>query len=178
MYVVYRRTADEMPAAAEEVAEAEAEGVQFKNLMPPAEVLGEEAVTGLKLQCMELSAVEDASGRRQPVERKGVFEELAVVLELAQGVVADAAVHGAEVVDVVHFLAAHAAPAGRSAPCSLSRSSPPPTLVSAPSTSAPSTSSSRAAATITPETANAAIPTISSTKISVSISFMGLFRYI
>ena len=78
VYVVYRRTADEMPAAAEEVAEAEAEGVQFKYLMTPAEVLGEEAVTGLKLQCMELSAVEDASGRRQPVERKGVFEELAV----------------------------------------------------------------------------------------------------
>ena len=42
MYVVYRRTADEMPAAAEEVAEAEAEGVQFKYLMTPAEVLGEE----------------------------------------------------------------------------------------------------------------------------------------
>ena len=78
VYVVYRRTADEMPAAAEEVAEAEAEGVQFKYLMTPAEVLGEESVTGLKLQCLELSAVEDASGRRQPIERKGVFEELAV----------------------------------------------------------------------------------------------------
>ncbi|MFR5783429.1 MAG: FAD-dependent oxidoreductase, partial [Oscillospiraceae bacterium] len=76
--VVYRRTEAEMPADAEEVAEAEAEGVQFKYLMTPAEVLGEEAVAGLKLQCMELSAVEDASGRRQPVERKGVFEELAV----------------------------------------------------------------------------------------------------
>ena len=68
--------------------------------------------------------------------------------------------------------------AGGSAPSRISRMTPPPTLVTAPSTSAPSTSSSRAAATITPETANAAIPTISSTKISVSISFMGLFRYI
>ena len=71
-----------------------------------------------------------------------------------------------------------AAMAGGSAPSRISRMTPPPTLVTAPSTSAPSTSSSRAAATITPETANAAIPTISSTKISVSISFMRLFRYI
>ena len=78
VYIVYRRTADEMPAAAEEVAEAQAEGVQFKYLMTPAEILGDEAVSGVKLQCLELSAVEDASGRRQPVERKGVFEELAV----------------------------------------------------------------------------------------------------
>ena len=82
VYIVYRRTADEMPAAAEEVAEAQAEGVQFKYLMTPAEILGDEAVSGVKLQCLELSAVEDASGRRQPVERKGVFEELAVDLSL------------------------------------------------------------------------------------------------
>lgn len=46
--------------------------------------------------------------------REALFDEHALVLELAQGVVADAAVHGAEVVDVVHFLDAHAATAGRS----------------------------------------------------------------
>ncbi|MFR5783236.1 MAG: FAD-dependent oxidoreductase, partial [Oscillospiraceae bacterium] len=78
VYVIYRRTAEEMPAAADEVAEAEAEGVQFKYLVKPAEILGDESVTGIRLQCMELSAVSDSSGRRQPIERKGVFEELAV----------------------------------------------------------------------------------------------------
>ena len=46
--------------------------------------------------------------------RDALFDEHALVLELAQGVVADAAVHGAEVVDVVHVLDAHAATAGRS----------------------------------------------------------------
>ena len=44
--VVYRRTRAEMPASDEEIAEAEAEGVRFRYLAAPAEILGGEAVHG------------------------------------------------------------------------------------------------------------------------------------
>ena len=78
VYVVYRRTRDEMPANAEEIDEAMEEGVIFKFLTNPAEVLGENGhVTGVKLQVMELGAP-DASGRRSPVPVEGKFETLDV----------------------------------------------------------------------------------------------------
>ena len=64
--VYYRRSEAEMPADKEEVAEARAEGVQFRFLVSPEAVLGDDRVTGLKLACMTLGE-EDAKGRRQPV---------------------------------------------------------------------------------------------------------------
>ena len=73
--VVYRRTRAEMPAAEEEIAEAEAEGVKFKYLASPAEITGEGAVAGIRLQLMELGG-SDASGRRSSVPT-GETEELA-----------------------------------------------------------------------------------------------------
>lgn len=65
--IVYRRTEAELPARKEEVRHAKEEGVIFKLLHSPMEILGEEGyVTGLKLEVMELGEP-DESGRRRPV---------------------------------------------------------------------------------------------------------------
>ena len=77
VYVIYRRTLDEMPADKEEYAEAVAEGVQFKFLMAPECVIGDGKAESLKLQVMELGAP-DERGRRTPVPVEGAFEMLKV----------------------------------------------------------------------------------------------------
>ena len=65
--LIYRRTEKEMPAEEDEIRDARAEGVQFKFLVSPVEVISENGkVTGLKLQNMKLGEP-DASGRRSPV---------------------------------------------------------------------------------------------------------------
>ena len=66
VHVLYRRTREEMPAQANEVAAAEAEGVQFQFLVAPLRVLGESTVTGLECQQQSLGEF-DAGGRRRPV---------------------------------------------------------------------------------------------------------------
>ena len=68
VHVLYRRTRDEMPARAEEVAHAIEEGIVFDFLASPTEVLGDEkgAVRGLRVMSYELGEP-DASGRRSPV---------------------------------------------------------------------------------------------------------------
>ena len=72
--LIYRRTENEMPAEPDEIRDAKAEGVQFKFLCAPIEVLSENGkVTGLSLQKMELGAP-DASGRRSPVAIAGATE--------------------------------------------------------------------------------------------------------
>ncbi len=77
VYVVYRRTRDEMPAEQVEIEEAIEEGVQFKFLTNPDEICGDGRVSSIRLQCMELGAP-DASGRRKPVPIEGKFETLPV----------------------------------------------------------------------------------------------------
>ncbi len=72
--IVYRRSRDEMPAAADEIAEAEEEGVRFMYLAAPVEVLGSGKVSGMKVEVMELGE-SDAKGRRKPVGT-GKFETL------------------------------------------------------------------------------------------------------
>jgi glutamate synthase (NADPH/NADH) small chain len=65
--IVYRRSMNELPARLEEVHHAEEEGILFKTLHGPIEILGEKsAVAGLKCQMMRLSE-KDASGRQRPV---------------------------------------------------------------------------------------------------------------
>ena len=77
VYVIYRRSQDEMPADKEEVAEAMAEGVKFRFLNAPAEILGENGrVKALKVEIMELGGA-DEKGRRKPVGT-GRFEEIEV----------------------------------------------------------------------------------------------------
>lgn len=78
VYVVYRRTEKEMPAEQLEIDEAREEGVVFKFLTNPAEIIGENGqVTAMKLQVMELGEP-DESGRRRPVPVPGKFETLPV----------------------------------------------------------------------------------------------------
>jgi len=78
VYVIYRRTRREMPAATDEVDEAAEEGVTFKFLTNPTEIISENGhVKQIRLQVMELGAP-DASGRRSPVPVEGEFELLDV----------------------------------------------------------------------------------------------------
>ena len=74
--VVYRRGRDEMPADADEVAEAEAEGVKLRFLASPAEITGSGKAEALTVELMELGDV-DAKGRRKSVGT-GRFETIAV----------------------------------------------------------------------------------------------------
>ena len=78
VYIVYRRSMDELPARREEVEHAEEEGIEFRLLTNPTEILGYENpddrrdpkngfVTGMKCVRMELGAP-DERGRRRPVE--------------------------------------------------------------------------------------------------------------
>ncbi|MBR7081389.1 MAG: FAD-dependent oxidoreductase [Oscillospiraceae bacterium] len=74
--IIYRRTRAEMPAEDIEIEEAEEEGVIFRFLTNPAEILGKDGrVTGVKLQVMKLGEP-DERGRRAPVPVEGEFIEL------------------------------------------------------------------------------------------------------
>ena len=68
VYIVYRRGEAEMPARLEEVHHAKEEGIEFKTLCNPIEIIGDETgrVCGMKCVRMELGEP-DASGRRRPV---------------------------------------------------------------------------------------------------------------
>ena len=69
--LVYRRSRQEMPAAAWEVAAAEAEGVELTFLAAPVRVLEREGrVAGIECQHMQLGEP-DSSGRRRPVPIQG-----------------------------------------------------------------------------------------------------------
>ena len=67
--IVYRRSLEELPARREEVEHAMEEGIQFRLLNNPVEILGDENgfVCGMRCVKMELGEP-DASGRRSPVE--------------------------------------------------------------------------------------------------------------
>ena len=76
-YVLYRRSEAELPADPEEVKEAMEEGVQFRFLTAPVEILGENGkVTGIRAERMTLGEP-DEKGRRKPVGT-GEYETLAV----------------------------------------------------------------------------------------------------
>ncbi len=69
--VVYRRSREELPARREEVEHAEEEGILFRFLTNPVEVLTESG-TAVGLRCVEMTLEEpDASGRRRPVVKEG-----------------------------------------------------------------------------------------------------------
>ena len=92
VYVVYRRTRNEMPADKLEIDEAEEEGVIYKFLTNPLSFNGEDGkVKSITLQLMELGEP-DASGRRRPVPIEGKTEEIAVdsvILAIGQKLVTD-----------------------------------------------------------------------------------------
>jgi len=68
VYIVYRRGMRELPARHEEVEHAEEEGIIFKTLTNPIEVLGDENGNVRGMKCVEMELGEpDESGRRRPV---------------------------------------------------------------------------------------------------------------
>lgn len=88
VYIVYRRSLDELPARREEVEHAMEEGVEFRLLTNPTKILGYRNpndrrdpkngfVTGMECIKMELGEP-DASGRRSPIEIEGSQEILPV----------------------------------------------------------------------------------------------------
>ena len=72
VYIVYRRSEKELPARLEEIHHAKEEGICFRMLTNPTEVLGDERgwVTGIRCVEMELGEPDD-SGRRSPVVKAG-----------------------------------------------------------------------------------------------------------
>lgn len=68
VYIVYRRGEEELPARKEEVEHAKEEGIIFKLLTNPIELIGDETGTVCKMKCVEMELTEpDESGRRKPV---------------------------------------------------------------------------------------------------------------
>ena len=72
VYIVYRRGMEELPARKEEVEHAKEEGIIFKTLTNPVEVLGDENGMVCGMRCVEMELGEpDASGRRRPIVKEG-----------------------------------------------------------------------------------------------------------
>jgi NADPH-dependent glutamate synthase beta subunit-like oxidoreductase len=72
VYIVYRRTRNEMPANVVEIDAAEEEGVQFQFLAAPVRVIGDESGHATHLEYLKMELGEpDASGRRRPVPIDG-----------------------------------------------------------------------------------------------------------
>ncbi len=70
--IVYRRGMEELPARKEEVEHAMEEGIIFRTLTNPVEVLGDEKGEVCGMKCVEMELGEpDASGRRSPVVKPG-----------------------------------------------------------------------------------------------------------
>jgi glutamate synthase (NADPH/NADH) small chain len=69
-HLVYRRSEAELPARAEEVHHAKQEGIIFKMLTNPVEVIADEQGRVVAIDCVEMElGAEDESGRRRPVEK-------------------------------------------------------------------------------------------------------------
>ena len=68
VYIVYRRSENELPARAEEVHHAKEEGIIFKTLCNPVEIIGNDNGFVSALECVEMElGAPDSSGRRSPV---------------------------------------------------------------------------------------------------------------
>jgi len=70
--IVYRRSREEMPARAEEIANAEEEGIVFEFLTNPRKFVGNERKWIKAMECVRMRLGEpDASGRRRPIQIEG-----------------------------------------------------------------------------------------------------------
>ncbi|MBQ8913048.1 MAG: NADPH-dependent glutamate synthase [Lachnospiraceae bacterium] len=87
VYIIYRRSEEEIPARAEEVEHAKEEGVIFKLLNNPAKIIGEDGwVKGIEVIKQQLGEP-DASGRRRPEPIEGsnyVIDVETVVIAIGQ----------------------------------------------------------------------------------------------
>ena len=72
VYIIYRRSRKEMPARAEEIENAEEEGVIFKLLTNPVRFIGNEQGLLKAMECIRMKLGEpDESGRRRPIPIEG-----------------------------------------------------------------------------------------------------------
>ena len=72
VYIIYRRSAEELPARAEEVHHAQEEGIEFLFLSNPTKILGDDKGHVNGIECIKMQLGEpDASRRRSPVEIPG-----------------------------------------------------------------------------------------------------------
>ena len=79
VYVIYRRSMEELPARAEEVHHAIEEGCIFKLLHNPVQILGDEEGNVRAIECVQMELGEpDASGRRRPIPIEGSNFEVPV----------------------------------------------------------------------------------------------------
>lgn len=79
VYIIYRRSMDELPARKEEVHHAQEEGIIFKTLHNPVKLIGDENGRVSKMECIQMELGEpDTSGRRRPIPIEGSNFELDV----------------------------------------------------------------------------------------------------
>ncbi len=72
VYIIYRRSENEMPARLEEIEHAKEEGIILKTLCNPIAIHGDENFFVKNIECVEMELSDkDESGRRRPVEKKG-----------------------------------------------------------------------------------------------------------
>ncbi len=72
VYIIYRRSENEIPARAEEIHHAVEEGIEFRYLTNPIDIKGSEDGHVCGIECVKMQLGEpDASGRRRPEEIKG-----------------------------------------------------------------------------------------------------------
>jgi glutamate synthase (NADPH/NADH) small chain len=72
VWIVYRRSREELPARAEEIENAEEEGIRFQFLTNPVRFIGDEHGWVKGMECVKMELGEpDESGRRRPVPIKG-----------------------------------------------------------------------------------------------------------
>ena len=77
VYIIYRRGMEELPARREEVEHAIEEGIIFKTLTNPVEIIGDESGIVKKIKCVNMVLGEpDASGRRRPIVSPGSEHEI------------------------------------------------------------------------------------------------------
>ncbi len=79
VYIIYRRSEEEMPARLEEIHHAKEEGIKFKLLTNPTKIIGTDDGWVKAMECVEMELGEpDASGRRRPVPKQGSEHEIDV----------------------------------------------------------------------------------------------------
>jgi glutamate synthase (NADPH) small chain len=88
VYIVYRRSLNEMPARKEEIEHGQAEGIEFHMLTSPTQVIGTDGWVSV-IECIKMELGEpDASGRRRPVPIKDsnfTLEVDAVIMAIGNG---------------------------------------------------------------------------------------------
>ncbi len=101
--VVYRRDRDSMPAADDEIAEAAEEGVSFRFLASPAEILGDGKAETLKIELMELRGGKPAgTGVYETMNVSAVISAVGQEIEL-NGIFVDTGAKGTVTVSLPSF---------------------------------------------------------------------------